>query len=72
MLFSEQFDLWAGHSTDCTLIEIVCRMANGFMESNYTIGVFIDLLKVFDAVNQKLLIEKLEIYGVKDENLQWF
>ena len=69
---NEQFGFWARHSTDCTLIEIADRITNGFMESKCTIGVFLDLSKVFDAVNQKLLIEKLEMYGVKDKNLQWF
>ena len=34
------------------------------MESKYTIGVFIDLLKIFDAVNQKIMC------GVKDGNFQ--
>ena len=70
MLFSEQCGFWAGHSTDCTLTEIADRITNGFMESRYNIGVFIDLSKVFDIVNQKLLIEKLEMYCVKDKNLQ--
>ena len=42
------------------------------MESKYTIGVFIDLSKTFDAINQKIVIEKRTMYGVKDGNLQWF
>ena len=36
------------------------------MENNNTVGVFIDLSEAFDTVNQKLLIEKLEMYVVKD------
>ena len=40
------------------------------MDRKYTIGVFIDLSKTFDAVNQKIVTEKLTMYGVKDGNLQ--
>lgn len=40
------------------------------METKYTIGVFIDLSKTFDAINQKIVIEKRTMYGVKDGNLQ--
>ena len=40
------------------------------MENKYTIGILIDLSKASDAVNRKLIIEKLEIYGVKERNVQ--
>ena len=36
------------------------------------LGVFIDLSNVFDTVDHKILITKLENYGVKGTNLQWF
>ena len=42
------------------------------MESKYIIGEFIDFSKTLDAVNQKIVIEKLTMYGVKDGNLEWF
>ena len=34
--------------------------------------VFIDLHKVFDSVDQEILISKLESYGLKDIELDWF
>ena len=34
--------------------------------------IFVDLSKVFDTVNHKILINKLENYGICGKNLLWF
>ena len=33
---------------------------------------FLDLKMTFDSVDQKLLIQKLELYGMKGVTLDWF
>ena len=37
-----------------------------------TWAVFIDLREAFDSVDHEILISKLESYGLKDIELDWF
>ena len=34
--------------------------------------VLVDFKKAFDFEDHQILLSKLEIYGIKDETLQWF
>ena len=71
LLFDKQFGFTKGHSTKCSLIELVNRICNFFNENRYILGVFIDLSKAFDTVNHNIL-KKLKLYGIENSNLRWF
>ena len=58
------------HSSDHVLIKLVDSIFDSFNERKHTIGIFVDLSKVFDTLDQDILINKL--YGVKGIYLHWF
>ena len=43
-----------------------------FGKDQFTLGVFIDLSKLFNIVNQSNLLHKLELYGIKGKCLNCF
>ena len=54
------------------VIEMVDKISTAIDYSEYSAGVFIDLLKAFDTLNHHILYEKLEHYGIRGTALNWF
>ena len=60
------------HSTNLATIELVTKILQAIDNSEHTIGVFLDLAKAFDTVNHKILLKKLDHYGIRGIALEWF
>ena len=60
------------HSTEFAGIAFSDYIRRGMDLGFLTGAVFIDLRKAFDSVDHELLISKLESYGLRDIELDWF
>lgn len=67
-----QFGFRKGHSTEQAIIEITDNLRKSIDNNLYTCGVFLDFAKAFDTVNHKILLAKLEKYGIRGTPLKWF
>ena len=72
ILYKKQFGFQTRHSTEHAIIQLVDQINSNFEKDQYTLGVLTDLSKAFDTVDNKILITKLENYGIKGINLLWF
>ena len=52
--------------------ELADQIQESFENNSYTLGVFIDFFKAFDATDHAILLKKLENYRIKGTNLAWF
>ena len=69
ILHLQQFGFRKGHSTEHAIAQLVDQIYESFETGNYTVGIFVDLSKVFDTVNHATLLKKREIYGITGANL---
>ena len=67
-MLNKQFGFRAGHSTEHAQLGLVDQISNTFTDKNYLLGIFINLLKAFDTADPKVLIQKLEHYGINGKN----
>ena len=66
-----QYGFRSNRSTSMALIELLEKLTNSLDDKKVTVGVFIDLKKAFDTIAHKLLLRKLEFYGVRGLALNW-
>ena len=54
------------------VLDMCDKISESIDQDKYSIGTFIDLSKAFDTINHKILIRKLELYGIRGTPLLWF
>ena len=71
LLYSTQSGFRRMYSTETALIKLVDELLFG-LDNNHVCGmVLVDYRKAFDMVDHKLLLRKLELYGIVNRELAW-
>ena len=65
IITSAQFGFRKKHSTQMALMKLYDYITEAIDNSKYCIGVFIDLSKAFDTIDHKILLQKLDYYGIR-------
>ena len=71
ILTDGQYGFRSNHSTSLALTEFVEKVNSAIDKHESTLGVFIDMQKAFDTVDHKILLRKLQCYGIRVLALDW-
>ena len=62
----------ASSSTTTALVDVMSYINTAVSNKEYCIALYMDISKAFDCVNHKILLMKLEQYGIRGAALKWF
>ena len=71
ILYPGQFGFRKNMATSHALFHFTEQILNEMEEKKFTIGIFIDLKKAFDTIDHKILLDKLNAYGVRGIAGKW-
>ena len=74
IIYKHQYGFRSGHCTSHPVLHLSEKIYSALNQkpSAKTITIFIDLKKAFDTVDHKILLSKMEHYGVRDSPNKWF
>ena len=72
LLFERQYGFWNKLCTNHALIDITSKIKTPCDKEISACGVNVDFKKYFDTVNHEFLLNKLDHYGQRGTELQWF
>ena len=71
MIYSLRFGFRQKHSTTCALTSLTESIRQTLDEGSFGCGIFVDLQKAFDIFDHKILLHKLEYYGIRGMGNDW-
>ena len=72
LFLSSQYGFRKSHSTELASLELIDRISKDLDNKKIPLSIFLDLSKAFDTLDHKILLKKLEYYGVTGLALEWF
>ena len=72
IIYNSQYGFSEKHSCTDAVMELCTEILKARENNLSTISVFLDQSKAFDTLDPKILLRKLEIYGIRGTVLDWF
>ena len=70
--YNSQYSFRSKHSCENAICELVGHVVKGHEKKEHTATIFLNLSKAFNTLNHKILLQKLELYGIRGTPLDWF
>ena len=67
LLSRDQFGFRRGHSTTLAVINVIDKLYEKLDDSEFALGIYLDIQKAFDCVNHEILLKNLNIMESEDK-----
>ena len=72
LLYPSQYGFRSKRSCEQVITELVGNILQSKNQNEHCASIFLDLSKAFDTLDHTILLQKLEIYGIRGIALEWF